>query len=70
MRKIVDVIALERDQQSTNDIESRTTRLRILKSRYTGDVGLANSLLYDVETGRLSEYFDKELEILKEDTPF
>jgi twinkle protein len=64
------VIALERDQQSTNDIESRTTRLRILKSRYTGDVGLATSLLYDVETGRLSEYFDKELEILKEDTPF
>ena len=63
------VIALERDQQSTDDVESRTTRLRILKSRYTGDVGLASSLLYDTETGRLSEYFDSELEILKEESP-
>ena len=63
------VIALERDQQSTDDVESRTTRLRILKSRYTGDVGLASSLLYDTETGRLSEHFDSELEILKEESP-
>ena len=63
------VIALERDQQSTDDIESRTTRLRILKSRYTGDVGLASSLLYDTETGRLAEHFDSELEILKEESP-
>ena len=56
------VIALERDQQSTDEIESRTTRLRILKSRYTGDVGLATSLVYNSVSGRLSEYFDEELE--------
>ena len=55
------VIALERNQQSDDDIESRTTRLRILKSRYTGDVGMACSLLYDKETGRLSEYEDNEM---------
>jgi|TARA_R110001592_G_scaffold320546_1_gene598506 twinkle protein len=55
------VIALERNQQSEDDLESRTTRLRILKSRYTGDVGMACSLVYDKETGRLAEYEDLEI---------
>ena len=35
--------------------EARTTKMRVLKSRYTGDVGLASHLLYDKDTGRLSE---------------
>jgi len=51
------VISLERDQQSDDPIESNTTKVRVLKSRYTGDVGLATSLYYDNETGRLSEVF-------------
>ena len=58
------VIALERNQQADNLEESHTTRLRVLKSRYTGDVGLAAHLLYDQNTGRLSEidedYFTNE----------
>ena len=54
------VIALERNQQSDDPDEARTTRLRILKSRYTGDVGVATHLLYDKETGRLSEGYDLE----------
>lgn len=49
------VIALERNQQSDDLEESNTTRVRVLKSRYTGDVGLASHLLYDRETGRLRE---------------
>ena len=49
------VISLERNQQADDPIESNTTKLRVLKSRYTGDVGLACSLFYDVDTGRLSE---------------
>ena len=49
------VIALERNQQSDDLEESNTTRMRVLKSRYTGDVGLASHLLYDRETGRLRE---------------
>jgi len=53
------VIALERNQQSDDINEANTTRVRILKSRYTGDVGMATNLLYDRETGRLSE-FEKE----------
>jgi len=55
------VIALERNQQSEDDLEARTTKLRILKSRYTGDVGMACSLVYNKETGRLSEYEDLEI---------
>tara|TARA_R100001510_G_scaffold30216_1_gene26930 strand:+ start:1786 stop:3444 length:1659 start_codon:yes stop_codon:yes gene_type:complete len=54
------VIALERNQQSDDPEEARTTKLRVLKSRYTGDVGMATSLIYDKETGRLSESFDTE----------
>ncbi len=49
------VIALERNQQSDDPEESNTTVLRVLKSRYTGDVGYATSLFYDKNTGRLSE---------------
>ena len=49
------VIAIERNQQSEDVVESNTTHLRILKSRYTGDVGMATHLIYNKETGRLSE---------------
>ncbi len=56
------VIALERNQQSDDELVSRTTKLRILKSRYTGDVGLATNLIYDVDTGRLSEQDLSDLE--------
>jgi len=49
------VIALERNQQADDEIESQTTRLRVLKSRYTGQVGLAAQLVYDKEQGRLTE---------------
>jgi twinkle protein len=49
------VISLERNQQSDDPLEASTTKVRILKSRYTGDVGLATSLVFDDETGRLSE---------------
>ena len=52
------VIALERNQQSEDDIEASTTKVRVLKSRYTGDVGVACSLLYDGTTGRLKEISD------------
>ena len=62
------VIALERNQQSDDADEARTTRLRILKSRYTGDVGMATALMYDKETGRLSESFDTEFEVSESQT--
>ena len=52
------VIALERNQQADDPEESHTTHLRVLKSRYTGDVGMAAHLLYNRDTGRLSELDD------------
>ena len=61
------VIALERNQQSDDPLEANTTKLRVLKSRYTGDVGLASFLLYDKETGRLSEISMDEDDELEED---
>lgn len=54
------VIALERDQQSEDPQEANTTHMRVLKSRYTGDVGMATHLLYDKDTGRLREVFVDE----------
>lgn len=54
------VIGLERNQQSEDPIEASTTRVRVLKSRYTGDVGVATHLLYDKYTGRLSETLPEE----------
>jgi len=54
------VIALERNQQAEDIDESNTTKVRVLKSRYTGDTGLACSLRYNTETGRLFEVTDEE----------
>ena len=49
------VVALERNQQSTDPILANTTVVRILKNRYTGDTGIATNLLYDSKTGRMKE---------------
>ncbi len=61
------VVALERNQQADDEKESNTTKIRVLKSRYTGDTGLACSLLYNPETGRMSELTDEET---LDDLPF
>jgi twinkle protein len=47
------VIGLERDQQ---DEETKNlTTVRVLKNRFSGETGLAGTLLYDRDTGRLAE---------------
>ena len=56
------VIGLERNQQAEDIDEANTTRLRILKSRYTGEVGLAGRLFYERETGRLRELAKEDYE--------
>ena len=49
------VIGLERDAQN-DDIEIRhTTRIRVLKNRFSGITGPCCDLKYDRETGRLAE---------------
>ena len=64
------VIGLERNQQADDPDESNTTLLRVLKSRYTGDVGLASRLLYDRETGRLNEIPSEDYEDDNNDLEF
>lgn len=54
------VIAMERDLQSDDPVVSNTTTLRVLKCRYTGDVGLAGKLFYDKTTGRMEPTEDTE----------
>ena len=48
------VIALERDQQSGP--ERNGTTVRVLKNRYSGEVGVACQLSYDLSTCRFTEY--------------
>lgn len=47
------VIALERDQQSTG--KQSDTTVRVLKNRYSGEVGIACNLSYDLSTCKFNE---------------
>jgi twinkle protein len=49
------VVAMERNQQADDEKEANLTKLRVLKNRYAGLTGLATSLAYDRDTGRLRE---------------
>jgi twinkle protein len=49
------VIGLERNGQADDDIIRNTTRVRVLKNRFSGVTGAACALLYDKETGRMLE---------------
>ena len=52
--KVVDgVIGFERDQQ--NESQSNIMTARVLKNRYSGETGVACDLVYNKDTGRLSE---------------
>jgi twinkle protein len=47
------VIGFERNQQ--DEISNNVMTARVLKNRFSGDTGIACSLIYNKETGRLSE---------------
>ena len=54
------VIGVERDMQDAEF--GNHVKLRILKNRFVGDVGMADTLQYDKGTGRMSTYDDEEFE--------
>ena len=56
------VIALERDQQATDPIVANTTTVRVLKNRYAGETGVGAYLLYDRDSGRMTEIDDPNTE--------
>ena len=49
------VIGLERNGQSDDEIERNTTKVRVLKNRYSGQTGPAGRLHYNKHTGRMLE---------------
>jgi len=49
------VIGLERNGQHEDEVERNTTKVRVLKNRFSGITGPACKLLYNKYTGRMTE---------------
>ena len=62
------VIALERNQQSTDERDIAT--LRIIKNRYSGETGFAGKIKFDLETSRFTDYETTESPIFNPTTDF
>ena len=62
------VIALERNQQSTD--ERDITTLRIIKNRYSGETGYAGKIKFDLNTSRFTDYETTEAPIFNPSTDF
>ncbi len=56
------VIGLERNGQDPDDYLKNITRIRVLKNRFAGFLGLSSFVHYDKETGRLTEVDPKEVQ--------
>ena len=54
------VIGLERNGQAEEEKERNTTRVRVLKNRFSGTTGPACSLLYSRDTGRMVEFKEED----------
>jgi twinkle protein len=55
------VLGLERNGQHEDPMERHTTRVRVLKNRFSGLTGPASQLYYDRATGRMTERVDEPL---------
>lgn len=60
-------IGLERNQQATGN-DRHVSQLRFLKNRKTGMTGVADRILYDCDTGRMSPYEEFEFDELTDNT--
>lgn len=54
------VIGLERNGQAEEEQKRNTTKVRVLKNRYSGLTGPAGNLLYNHSSGRMLEMIDEE----------
>ena len=54
------VLGFERNGQADDLEERNTTHIRVLKNRFSGETGMATSVRYDQDTGRMSEVIDAE----------
>jgi len=55
------VIGLERASQDDDPEIANTTTIRILKNRFSGELGVSSKLLYSTDTGRLTELEELDL---------
>jgi twinkle protein len=55
------VIGLERNGQADDERERNTTKVRVLKNRFSGITGPACHLLYSLNTGRMLEIEEESL---------
>ena len=55
------VVSLERNGQAEDEVERNTTRVRVLKNRFSGITGKACALLYNHDTGRMREIDEEAL---------
>ena len=58
------VIGLERNGQAEDERLRNTTKVRVLKNRYSGQTGPACNLVYNKHTGRMLEDTEPEGELL------
>ena len=49
------MIGLERNAQAEDVMVRNTTNVRVLKNRFSGMTGPATALMYNKDTGRLTE---------------
>lgn len=54
------VLGLERNGQADDKEERNTTHVRVLKNRFAGITGKACALLYDLDTGRMTETIEDD----------
>jgi twinkle protein len=55
------VIGLERNGQAEDEKERNTTKVRVLKNRFSGITGPACHLLYSKDSGRMLEIEEDKL---------
>lgn len=58
------VLSLERNGQAEDETERHTTKVRVLKNRFSGLTGPAGLCYYDKHTGRMTETFEVDSEPL------
>jgi twinkle protein len=54
------VLGLERNGQAEDHTVRNTTKVRVLKNRFSGITGSAGQLLYNHESGRMTEYHEED----------
>ena len=58
------VIGLERNQQGD---DAHLTTIRVLKNRYSGELGESSRLRYNIDTGRMFEVLGEENEFFEQE---